>query len=119
MEDDTTVGLALADAVSEGEGTGDVEEAVGSGSSEETGVGLSVGGAVADAAGVELPARGVSDGTGVEASVEVGAGALGVLVGVSSGPSAEEARGDERKNKSPASDRAPAGLNRWTFTPSS
>lgn len=44
---------------------------------------------------------------------------LGEIADVFSGPSAEEARGTERKNKSPASDRAPAGLSGGTLMPSS
>lgn len=138
VEGGELVGLALPDGgvgVTEGEGvrTGVVADAVGLavsdnvgiglpaevGASDGAGVGLSAGVEVSAGAGVPLTAGEVSDGSGVEATVDVGVATLGEIVGVSSGPSAEEARGKKRINDSPASDRALAGLNKETFTPSS
>jgi hypothetical protein len=75
------------------------------------GWGVSV--SVADGSGVSVS---VADGSGVEVRVDE-AGVVGV--DVCSGPSAAVARGKEKINKSPASDRALAGLNRKPLTPSS
>ena len=65
---------------------------------------------------VGFSGTGVCEGAGI---VVDGEGSLGEGVGVSSGPSTCAARGQDKNTKSPANDRAPAGLNRGTFTPSS
>ncbi len=109
------VGLALPDGVTE-LGAGAVAEAVGLVVSEEVGLGLSAGVEVSAGVGVKLSAGEVSDRSGAE---DGGVAMPDEIVGVSRGSSAEEARGKARNIKSPTSGRAPAGLNRGTFTPSS
>ncbi len=118
-DDGEPVGLALPDGgvgVAEGEGVGPgvAAEAVGLVVSDGAGgVELPAG------VGVELSTGEVSDGPRAGAAVDEGAPTPGGIVGVFSGLSAEEARGKEKKNKSPASNRAPGGLNKGTFTLSS
>lgn len=88
------------------------------------GLTLPVGGVAAVAADV-----GVSDGSRpMGDGVADGAGGVPVsntgeaetsACAMPEAPSADEARGKWRNNKSPTSDRPPAGLNRRIFTPSS
>ncbi|MCZ6529599.1 MAG: hypothetical protein O6949_04600 [Chloroflexi bacterium] len=109
------VGLTLPDGVTE-VGAGAVAEAVGLVAPEEVGGGLPSAVEVSAGVGANLSAGEVSGGCG--AGYE-GVATLGGNADAFSGPLAVEAGGREKKNKSPASDRAPAGLNRRTFTLSS
>jgi len=86
------------------------------------GLTLPVGGVAAVAAdvGVSDGSRpggdGVADGAGAVPASRTGETSACAMP---EAPSADEARGKWRNNKSPTSDRPPAGLNRRIFTPSS
>lgn len=111
--DGVAVRLAVGDGLAlPGDGVGDgeaVKPTVGDG------LALPVGGLGVSVVGIAVSVPGgVSDGPGPG---EVASAR--VNTGMPKEPSADEARGKERNNKSPTSDRAPAGLNRGTLTLSS
>jgi len=87
------------------------------------GVALPVGGVATVAAdvgvsdGSRLGGDGVADGAGGVPVFKTGEPETSACE-MPEAPSADEARGKWRNNKSPTSDRPPAGLNRRIFTPS-